>query len=334
VFNTRSQQEDAALPKNRRYPSFLTTVFLTALFMVTLGCVGAAEAQGSSANAEAASDAPKVRITKKDCRRLVRHQASANVAYQPGVDVRGNPVTPADASGGFTIPLPDVFEFNITKDLTAYLGGAEEQLAADKAAAIAAEKSVAATNAAVESAESAVTSAETVYQDALADATAAQTAADAAPNDAALATAAAEAQAEADAAASGLAATQSAYTAAQTAATSDDVSGAVSAAQSALSAAEATATAAGLDANAVATATADASTAVSEAQQAATDSASADAAALEAADTVAKSSGMTLNVGTVRFNINTGAMTFNGQPLTDASEAELAERCRVMLNKK
>jgi len=332
VFNTRSQQKDEALPTNRRYPGFSVATALTVVFIGSLGCVDAARAQNTTPTAEAAPEAPKVRITKKDCRRLVRYQASANVAYQPGVDVRGNPVTPADASGGFTIP--DVFEFNITKDLSAYLGGAEEQLAADKAAAIAAEKSVAATNAAVESAESAVSSAETVYQNALADATAAQTAAEAAPNDAALATAATEAQAEATAAASGLASTRSAYTAAQTAATSDDVSGAVSAAQSALSAAEATATAAGLDANAAATATADASTAVSEAQQAATDSASADAAALEAADTVAKSSGMTLNIGTVRFNINTGAMTFNGQPLTDASEAELAERCRIMLNKK
>jgi len=334
VFNTRSQQEDAALPKNRRYSSFITTVFLTALFMVALGCVGAAEAQDASANAEAASESPKVRITKKDCRRLVRHQASANVAYQPGVDVRGNPVVGADLAGSFTIPIPDVFEFNITKDLSAYLDGPEEQLAADKAAAIAAERSVAATNAAVDSAESAVTSAETVYQDALADATAAQTAAEAAPNDAALATAAAEAQAEADAAASGLATTKSAYTATQTAATSDDVSGALTAAQSALAAAETTAEAAGLDADAVAAATADVSSAVSEAQQAAADSASADAAALEAMETVSKSAGMTLNVGTVRFNINTGAMTFNGKPLTDVSESELAERCRIMLKTK
>lgn len=297
----------------------------------------------------AADDAaPKVRITKKDCQRIVRHQARADVAYQPGVDVRGNPVVPADASGGFTIPLPDVFEFNITKDLTAYLDGPEEQLAADKAAAIAAERSVAATNAAVSSAETAVADAQSIYDDAAADATAAQTvaeaaqdAADAAPNNDALAAAAVEAasaattaQAEADAAAAGLETTQTAYEATQTAATSDDVSGALTAAQAAQSAAEATATAAGLDEDAASTATADTSEAIAEAEQAATDSASADAAALEAAETVAKSAGMSLNIGTVRYNIKTGAMTFNGKPLNDASNAELAAQCEAMLNAK
>jgi hypothetical protein len=115
------------LSENRRYPPFPILLPLAGML-----------AQGTEA-AKAEPEAPKVRITKKDCRRLVRHQASADVAYKPGVDVRGNAVVPADISGGFTIPLPDVFEFNITKDLTAYLGGAEDQLAADKAAAIAAE---------------------------------------------------------------------------------------------------------------------------------------------------------------------------------------------------
>ncbi|MGJ3261168.1 MAG: hypothetical protein ACFE0S_16335 [Rhodospirillales bacterium] len=286
------------------------------------------------AAAQAEAETPKVRITKKDCQRVVRHQASADVAYQPGVDVRGNAVAPADASGGFTIPIPDVFEFNITKDLTAYLDGPEEQLEAEKAAAIAAERSVAATNAAVESASASVDSAETVYNDAVAEAEAAQAAADANPNDANLAAAATEAQAEADAAATGLATTQAAYDATQTAATSDDVTGALTAAQSSLAAAEATASAAGLDEDGVATATADASSSVSTAQQAAADSAAADTAALQAAETVAKSADMSLNVGTVRYNIKTGAMTFNGKPLTGASEADLAAQCEAMLKAK
>lgn len=286
------------------------------------------------AAAQAEAEPPKVRITKKDCQRVVRYQASADVAYQPGVDVRGNTVTPADVSGGFTVPLPDVFEFNITKDLTAYLDGPEEQLEAEKAAAIAAERSVAATTAAVESAAESLESAQTVSDDAAATAEAAQTAADAAPNDAALAAAATEAQAEADAASAGLATAQAAYDATQSAATSDDVTGALTAAQSTLAAAEVTATAAGLDEDAVATATADASSAVSTAQQAAADSAAADTVALQAAETVAKSPDMSLNVGTVRYNIKTGAMTFNGKPLTGASEADLAAQCKAMLKAK
>ena len=168
--------------------------------LLAVGAVGGildcepAIAQGTETNT---AEPPKVRISKKDCKRIIRHQPSADVAYKPGVDVRGNPVTAADVGGGFTIPIPDVFEFNITKDLTAYLDGPEEQLAADKAAAIAAERSVAATNAAVSSAETAVTEAQAVYDDAVAAAEAAAAASEAAPNDTDLAAAATSAQAEA-----------------------------------------------------------------------------------------------------------------------------------------
>lgn len=295
-----------------------------------------------------ATDSVKVRITKKDCQRVVRHQGSAGIAYKPGVDVRGNAVAPADVSGGFTIPLPDVFEFNITKDLTAYLDGPEEQLAAEKAAAIAAERSVAATNAAVSTAETAVSEAQSVYNDAVASAEAAQTAAqnaqdaaDAAPNDNALAAAAAQAQsdaadaqAEATASGSALTTTQSAYAATQAAATADDVTSALAAAQSAKAGAEATATAAGLDADDVATATAGTSTKAAEAESAAADSAAADAAALRVMETVSKSADMSLNVGTIRYNISTGEMTFNGKRLTGETEADLAAKCQAMLNAK
>ncbi len=304
---------------------------LVAVAVFGAGAEMPALAQGAD---PVAAEPPKVRITKKDCKRIIRHQPSADVAYKPGIDVRGNPVAAADVGGGFTIPIPDVFEFNITKDLTAYLDGPEEQLAAEKAAAIAAERSVTATNAAVSSAETAVTEAQAVYDDAVAAAEATAAASEAAPNDTDLAAAATSAQAKADAAATGLATTQTAYSATQTAATSDDVTGALAGAQSALAAAEATATAAGLDADAVSAATADTSAAVTEATQAASESAAADTAALQAMETVSKSSGMTLNVGTVRYNINTGAMTFNGKPLNDASEAELAEKCRAMMGAK
>lgn len=50
---------------------------------------------------DAVSDAPQQVVTElsvslEDCRRLVQHQARNDVAYQPGVDVNGNPVVPAD----------------------------------------------------------------------------------------------------------------------------------------------------------------------------------------------------------------------------------------------
>ena len=52
-------------------------------------------ASARAQDAAAVSEGPKVRIAKKDCRRLVRHQPAADVAYQPGVDVRGNKVVGA-----------------------------------------------------------------------------------------------------------------------------------------------------------------------------------------------------------------------------------------------
>jgi len=312
------------LPMKTGFSRLFSPVPLIALLAVTVAGGTVALAQAKSEDPAKPQEAAKVRITKRDCQRVVRHQASADVAYKAGVDVRGNPVVPADAGGGFTIPLPDVFEFNITKDLTAYLGGAKEKLAADKATAIAAQKSVAATDAAVSSAATSLSGAQAVYDTAAAAATAAQAAADAAPNDATLAATAATAQATATTAASGLATTQSAYEATQSAASADDVSSALSSAQTAQTTAEAI----GYTPDATATAKSEA------AAQAASDAATANAAALAATETVSKSAGMTLNVGTVRFNINTGEMTFNGKPLTDASEAELAARCRAMMSAK
>ena len=297
-----------------------------------LGQTGDAASKASQPAAEAQ---PKARISKKDCRRVIRYQQRADVAYKPGVDVRGKKVVPADISGGFQMVLPDVFEFNVTKDLTAYLGGAEEALAAEKAAALAAEKTITATDAAVSSAalslagaETAATAAQTDADTAATAATAAQTASDADPTNRTLevaaetaADAATAAQATADAAAETLATAQSAYDAVEAAAATGDYSTALSQSEAVLSTAEELGY----------TQDATAQTASSTASSTAADAASADAAALSAQETVSKSSGMTLNVGTVRYNIKTGAMTFNGQPLNDAAMGEMAVLCQEML---
>jgi hypothetical protein len=50
----------------------------------------------------------EVAISRRDCERLVRHEPAPDVAYQPGVDVHGRPVAPADLGGGSQIELPDV----------------------------------------------------------------------------------------------------------------------------------------------------------------------------------------------------------------------------------
>src|SRR5215475_7077827 len=50
----------------------------------------------------------EVAISRRDCDRLVNHEPAPDVAYQPGVDVHGKPVAPADLGGGSQIELPDV----------------------------------------------------------------------------------------------------------------------------------------------------------------------------------------------------------------------------------
>ncbi len=70
----------------------------------------------------AVAEETKITITKKDCRRLVRHTASA------------------DAGGRVPLKLPDVFEFNINVDIRKYLGGPEDDAAAASAAVIAANR--------------------------------------------------------------------------------------------------------------------------------------------------------------------------------------------------
>ena len=56
----------------------------------------------------AAPASAEVAISRKDCERLVNHEPAPDVAYQPGVDVHGRPVVPADLGGGQQIQLPDV----------------------------------------------------------------------------------------------------------------------------------------------------------------------------------------------------------------------------------
>ena len=77
----------------------------------------------AAAEAQAAKDTA-IRITKSDCIRIVEHHPSADVAYQPGVDVRGKKVVPADveASPDLRNIVPQVIEFSVA--LNPLRGGA------------------------------------------------------------------------------------------------------------------------------------------------------------------------------------------------------------------
>lgn len=59
----------------------------------------------------------ELRISREDCRRLVRHEPAPDVAYQPGVDVRGRPVAPADLSEAPQVRLPDEIVIPLAVDV-------------------------------------------------------------------------------------------------------------------------------------------------------------------------------------------------------------------------
>ncbi len=70
----------------------------------------------------AAAAAENLTISKAECRKLVRHQPSADVAYQPGVGVRGRKVAPADLGGGFQVKPPEEIEIPISVELDSTIG--------------------------------------------------------------------------------------------------------------------------------------------------------------------------------------------------------------------
>jgi hypothetical protein len=60
----------------------------------------------------------EIKATPADCRRvLVEHRPAADVAYQPGVDVRGRPVVGADLNPAPQFRVPETVAFDIAVDL-------------------------------------------------------------------------------------------------------------------------------------------------------------------------------------------------------------------------
>jgi len=68
-----------------------------------------------------AAAADTVTISTADCQRLAAHTSSAD--YQPGVDVRGKPVAPADLDSGPSLDLPSVIEIPLALDVIRRLQG-------------------------------------------------------------------------------------------------------------------------------------------------------------------------------------------------------------------
>lgn len=87
----------------------------------------AEQTDGSVPDDAAASEETKkttITVTRAACEELVRHVPDDDVAYKPGVDVRGNKVAPADLNGGSNIlkSLPKEIEFPVTIDFFEYSG--------------------------------------------------------------------------------------------------------------------------------------------------------------------------------------------------------------------
>ncbi|MBM3558633.1 MAG: hypothetical protein FJX53_01800 [Alphaproteobacteria bacterium] len=61
-------------------------------------------------------------VGSDDCARLAQHKSTTDVTYRPGVEVRGQPVAPADLGGGSRIALPESFTIPITVDMAEKLG--------------------------------------------------------------------------------------------------------------------------------------------------------------------------------------------------------------------
>jgi hypothetical protein len=70
-------------------------------------------------SAAQAADSPAVDPAL--CRALVQHTPDANVAYQPGVDVHGKPVAPADLPGTPQVQLPQTITIPLTLSLVKVL---------------------------------------------------------------------------------------------------------------------------------------------------------------------------------------------------------------------
>lgn len=107
-----------------RYISVMKAGGCGALALLTAGVAFQLGGLTSAASAQTpeTSDSTEVSISDEACRRLVRHVHDADVAYKPGVDVRGNSVAAADLPGTNILKLPDTIQFNLTVDVLSDYG--------------------------------------------------------------------------------------------------------------------------------------------------------------------------------------------------------------------
>ena len=75
---------------------------------------------------EPLEQSPTLVVTEEQCRQVVRHTPAADVTYQPGTDVYGRPVAPAEPDpAANAIELPKEFDIAIGVDVQSRRGQAE-----------------------------------------------------------------------------------------------------------------------------------------------------------------------------------------------------------------
>jgi len=83
------------------------------------------------------SAAVTYKISTNNCWEIFSHDLADDASYVPGVDVRGNPLVPADLGGGYGITFPEEVIIDIRLDLAERLGlGGDEGPGADTISAL------------------------------------------------------------------------------------------------------------------------------------------------------------------------------------------------------
>jgi len=107
----------------RRLPPARRFAALGAVFAALWALPAAAQApQGSPQQAKPQAAPNNVVLKRSDCSRLTAHAPSADATYQPGVDVHGRAVAPADLAGTPPIVMPEEITIAITVELQQRFG--------------------------------------------------------------------------------------------------------------------------------------------------------------------------------------------------------------------
>ncbi len=76
-----------------------TSAFIITITTTTLLAAAGAVAQTTKITETDGGEVTSLSVSRSDCLRLVRHRAGGDVAFKPGVDVRGKKIVPADVEG-------------------------------------------------------------------------------------------------------------------------------------------------------------------------------------------------------------------------------------------